>query len=140
MAHRIDQETVHSASDGHSLGELFSDLTRDMTTLVRQEVALAKAEVSQKTAHVGKDIGFLAAGGAVAYAGFLALVAALIIGLGQAGLTWWASALLVGVLVAGIGGFLVWRGLDNLKHETLVPEQTLETLKEDAAWAKAQTK
>jgi hypothetical protein len=139
MAYQIHREPVTSSSDGHSLGELFSTLTRDTTTLIRQEVALAKAELSQKAAHVGKDIGFLAAGGAVVYAGFLALVAALIIGLGQAGLTWWVSALLVGLLVAGLGAFLLWKGLDNLRHETLVPEQTIETLKEDATWAKAHT-
>jgi len=66
-----------------SLGELLGDLTREITTLVRQEMALAKAEMSQKAAKVGKDVGFIAAGGLVAYAGLLALVAALILGL------WW---------------------------------------------------
>jgi hypothetical protein len=45
----------------------------------------------------------------------------------------------VGILVAGLGAFLVWKGLDNLKREDLAPRQTLETLKEDAAWTKAQT-
>ena len=63
-----------------SLGELFADLMRETTTLIRQEVALAKSEMSQKAVSIGKDIGFLAAGGAVAYAGLLAIVAAIILG------------------------------------------------------------
>lgn len=129
-----------AAKEDRSLGELFGELSRETTTLVRQEVDLAKTEMSQKAAVVGKDVGFLAAGGAVAYAGLLALIAALIIGLGQAGVTWWLSALVVGLIVVGVGGFLVWRGLDNLKHETMVPQETIGTLKEDARWAKDQAK
>ena len=139
MAHEIYRETVRRQSDDRSLGELFSDLARDASTLVNQEIAIAKTELSQKAAEVGKDAGFLAAGGLVAYTGILALVAALIIGLGQAGLPWWLSAFIVGVVIAGIGAFLIWKGLNNLKRERLVPEQTVQSLKEDAAWAKAQT-
>jgi ABC-type xylose transport system permease subunit len=70
----------------------------------------------------------------VAYAGLLAIIAAVIIGLAAAGLAWWLSALLVGVVVAGIGGFLVMRGLTALKNEDLTPRETmqsLEDLKED---------
>jgi uncharacterized protein HemX len=144
MAHPLDPDQVSeerpAGKEDRSLGELFAELTRETTTLVRQEVDLAKTEMSHKAAEVGKDVGFLAAGGAAAYAGLLALIAALIIGLGQAGVTWWLSALVVGLIVAGIGGFLVWRGLNNLKHETKAPLETIETLKEDARWAKEQTK
>ena len=56
-----------------SLGQLFGDLSREMSTLVRQEVTLAKDEISQKAQSVGKDVGFMAAGGAVLYAGALGL-------------------------------------------------------------------
>jgi hypothetical protein len=126
------------ARDERSLGELFGDLTREITTLVRQEATLAKTEIGQKAARVGKDVGMLAAGGAVAYAGLLALIAAVIALLVEAGMTWWGSALLVGVVVAAIGGFLVWRGLDALKHEDLAPRETVETIKEDATWARRQ--
>ncbi len=125
--------------DNRSLGELFSALATDTGTLVRQEVELAKTEMTQKATRVGKDIGFLLAGGAVAYAGFLAILAAIAIGLGQLGLPWWVATLLVGLVVAGIGGFLVMRGLSALRQETPLPQQTLDTLKEDAEWAKAQT-
>jgi uncharacterized membrane protein YqjE len=124
--------------DERSLGELFSDLARETSTLVRQEVQLAKTEMTQKATAVGKDIGFLAVGGAVAYAGLLALIATIIIILGMAGLPWWLAALIVTVVVLAIGGFLVQRGLTALKHETLAPEQTIQTLKEDRQWAKEQ--
>jgi hypothetical protein len=125
--------------DEPSLGELFADLARNTTTLVRQEVELAKTEMSQKAARVGKDVAFLAIGGAVLYAGFLTLLAALIIGLGQLGLPWWLSALLVGLVVAAVGGFLIQQGLTALRRENLAPQQTIATLKEDAEWAKEQT-
>lgn len=123
-----------------SLGELFGDLARETSTLVRQEVELAKTEMSQKASNIGKDIGFLAVGGAIAYAGVLALGAALIIGLAQLGLPWWLSALLVGLVVAGIGYFLVQKGLSALKQQNLAPQKTIETIKEDVEWAKGQTK
>jgi len=125
--------------DNRSLGELFGDLARDTGTLVRQEIELARTEMTQKAMRVGKDIGFLLAGGAVAYAGFLAILAAIAVGLGQLGVPWWLAALLVGLVVAGIGGFLVMRGLSALRQETAVPQQTIDTLKEDAEWAKAKT-
>ena len=125
--------------DERSLGALFSELAQETTTLVRQEVQLAKTEMSQKATRVGKDVGFLAAGGAVAYAGFLAVLAGIIVLLGQV-IPMWLSALLIGLVVAGVGYFLVRRGLDALKQEDLAPRQTIETLKEDGQWAKDQTR
>ena len=130
---------MSTPQDNRSLGELFSALAKDTSTLVRKEVELAKTEMTQKATRVGKDIGFLLAGGAVAYAGFLAILAAIAIGLGQLGVPWWLAALLVGVVVAAIGGFLVMRGLSALRQETPLPQQTIDTLKEDAEWVKAQT-
>jgi len=126
-------------SEERSLGELFAELSRETTTLVRQEVDLAKTELSQKAAHVGKDVGFLAAGAAVLYAGFLALIAALIVGLGEAGLPWWVSALIVGLVIAGVGGYLVWTGINDLRSRNLAPTQTIESLKEDQRWVSNQT-
>ncbi len=130
---------MQGRDDDRSLGELFSTLAQDTSTLVRKEVQLAKTEMSQKASRVGKDVGFLAAGGAVAYAGLLAILAGIIVLLGQA-IPMWLSALLVGLVVAGVGYFLVRRGLDALKREDLAPRQTIETLKEDGQWAKDQTR
>ena len=124
--------------DDRSLGELFSELSQETTTLIRQEVNLAKTEMSQKASRVGKDVGFMAAGGAVAYAGLLAIIAGVIALLALV-IPLWLSALLVGLVVAAIGYFLVRRGLDALKQEDLAPRETIETLKEDKEWAKDQT-
>jgi hypothetical protein len=123
-----------------SLGELFGDLARDTGTLVRQEVELAKTEMTQKASRAARDVGLLAAGGLVAYAGFIGILAAIVLGLVAAGLDPWLAALLVGAVVAAVGALLVQRGLSALKREELAPRQTVETLKEDAQWAKEQVK
>jgi len=125
--------------DDRSLGELFSELAQETSTLVRQEVDLAKTEMGQKASRVGKDVGFLAAGGAVAYAGLLAILAGVIVVL-DTFLPLWLAALLVGLVVAAVGYFLVKKGLDALKREDVAPRQTIETLKEDGQWIKDQTK
>jgi hypothetical protein len=121
-----------------SLGELFADLTREMSMLVRQEVRLATTEIGHKVSHVGKDIAFVAAGGAIAYAGFLAVVAAVILALAHF-IPWWLSALLVGIAVIAAGYFLIQRGLSALKELDCAPRQTIRSIKEDVAWAKHQT-
>lgn len=126
-------------SDERSLGELFAELARETSTLVRQEVNLAKTELSQKAGQVGKDAGLVGAGGAIAYAGFLALIAGVILGLGTL-IPLWLSAIIVGLVVAGVGYTTLQRGREGLKRADLTPRQTLETLKEDTAWVKDQTR
>ncbi|MFN3652749.1 MAG: phage holin family protein [Armatimonadota bacterium] len=116
-----------------SLGELFGDLTREVTTLVREEVALAKAELTTKARRAGKDAGMIAAGGAIAYGGFLTLLAAVVFILAALGVPLWLSALLVGIAVTAGGGFLAWKGLDALKKEDLAPRETVEALTEDVS-------
>jgi len=123
-----------------SLGDLFSDLSREITKLVRQEITLARTELGQTASKVGRDIGFLAIGGLVIYAGLLVILAAIVIILATIGLPWWLSALIVGIIVAGIGYFLLRRGLDALKKENFAPQKTMETIKEDVEWAKEQTR
>jgi hypothetical protein len=129
---------MQQTRDDRPLGELFAELARETATLARQEVQLAKTEMTQKASQVGRDLAFLAVGGAVAYAGFLAIIAAVIIVLAANGLPWWLSALLVGLVVAGIGYVLVQKGLTALKQQDLAPRETIESLKEDTTWAKEQ--
>jgi len=129
---------MHQRRDEPTLGELFADLTREMTTLLRQEVRLATTEVGQKASAIGKNVAFLAVGGAVAYAGLLAVIAAIIMVFAHF-IPWWLAALIVGVAVAGIGYFLVQKGIDALKHLDVAPRRTITTLKEDVTWAKHQT-
>jgi len=124
--------------DERSLGDLFSDLSRETTTLVRQEVQLAKAELTQSATEVARGIGMLVAGGAVAYAGLLFLLLAIVYGLTEAGWDAWLSALVVGLVVVALGALLVLRARASLKPANLAPRRTIETLKEDQEWAKEQ--
>jgi uncharacterized BrkB/YihY/UPF0761 family membrane protein len=121
------------------LGDLFGDLATEMSNLVRQEVALARVEISQKAKHVGKNVGYLVVGGAVAYAAALAIIAAIIMLLGRY-MPDWGAALLVGVVVAGIGWLLIGKAMSALQQTEMTPRQTVETLKEDATWMKEQLK
>lgn len=125
--------------DQRSLGDLFAQLTRQMSTLVRQELELAGTEVTQRASRAGKDVGLLIAGGAVLYAGFLALLATVILALGEAGLPWWLAALIVAVVVVGVGYALVARARVALQHADLVPRTTVKTLTEDREWIQEQT-
>jgi xanthine/uracil permease len=124
--------------DERSLGDLFSDLSRETTTLVRQEVQLAKAELTQSATEAARGVGMLVAGGAVAYAGLLFVLLAIVFGLIEAGWDAWLSALVVGVVVVAIGAILVLRARESLKPANLAPRRTIETLKEDQEWAKEQ--
>jgi Flp pilus assembly protein TadB len=128
---------MEQPKDERSVGELLSDLTRELSTLFRQEVTLAKTEMTQKASKAGKDVAFLAVGGAVAYAGFLAILAGVVLVLGFV-LPWWLSALIVGVVVAAIGYFLIHKGQTALKQIDLTPQETAETLKENKQWLKEQ--
>jgi MFS family permease len=127
---------VQIRKDERSLGELFGELARDTGVLVRQEVHLATTEMTHKATSAAQNGAMIAVGGLVAYAGLLGILAALIIGLAAAGLGWWQAALLVGGVVALIGGLLLRRGIAALKHVDLAPRETLDSLKEDARWAK----
>ena len=127
---------MQARKDERSLGELFGDLAHDMGALVRQEVQLATTEVTHNLSRAARDVALIAIAGIVAYAGLLAILAALIIGLTVAGLSWWQAALAVGVVVAAIGALVVQRGIAALKHADLAPRETMETVKEDTQWAK----
>jgi drug/metabolite transporter (DMT)-like permease len=129
---------MQQSKEDLSLGELFADLSRETSTLVRKEVELAKTELTQKAARVGKDIGFMAVGGALAYAGLFFILATIAIVLITLGVPAWLSVLLVGLVAVGAGYFLIQKGRSALKKDNLAPSQTIETLKEDAEWAKQQ--
>jgi len=129
---------MQQSKDDRSLGELFAELARETSTLVRQEVTLAKTEMTDKATKAGKDVASMAVGGAVAYAGFLVILAAIVLLLAEV-MDTWLAAFIVGVAVLAIGYMLIQRGREALKKEDLAPRQTMETLKEDAEWAKRQT-
>ena len=125
--------------ENRPLGDLFGDLATEMSNLVRQEVALAKVEVAQKVKYVGRNVGYLVVGGAVAYAALLAILAGIIMLLARY-LPHWGAALLIGVVVAIVGWLLIGKALMALQQAELTPRETVETLKEDATWMKEQIK
>jgi len=120
----------HTGQEDRSLGELFGDLSREISSLVRQEMTLAKTEMSQKLARAGKDVALIAMGALLAHAALLAFVAGLAIILDKI-VPLWAAPLLAGIIVAAIGAALIMKGINSLKQEDLVPRQTIESLKED---------
>ncbi len=129
------------ASGDRSLGELFATLTSQLRQLIHQEVELARTEITANAIRTGRDASLIGAGGVVVHAGFLALVIAAIALLVSAfDLDPWISALIVAVLLFAIGGLLIQRGRSQLEATSLAPKRTLETLKEDAEWAKDQTR
>jgi hypothetical protein len=122
--------------DDRSLGQLFGDLTRQLTTLVRQEVDLARAEVTTKVGTTARDGALIGLGGALLYAAVLGLMATLVLLLVDAGWDPWPAALVVTLIVAAIGGALVVVGRNRLAEADLGPTRTIETLRADADRAK----
>ena len=120
-----------------SLGELFSDLAAQTGKLIRQEAALAKSELSDKAAAAGKDIGLIAAGAFIGYAGLLAVVAGVIVLLAYA-IPLWVSALAVGIVLGIVAYFLVSSGMSHIKNANWAPQESIESIKEDAQWLKNQ--
>ena len=131
------QTQMQIVKEERSLGDLFSELAADTGTLVRQEVALAQAELSGKATRVGKQVGFLAVGGAIGYAAMLAIMAGVIIGLSNF-IPLWIAALLVGAVVGAVSFFLISSAIERLKNTNLKPEESVESIKEDAQWLKNQ--
>lgn len=116
------------------LGELFSDLTRDMVDLVRQEIALARAEMSSKIAGIQTALISVAVGAAVALAGLFILLLAVVRGvevLLPPNIGPWLAPLIVGVVVAAIGYALIKSGSAELTADKLVPHKTMDSLKRD---------
>jgi membrane protein len=136
----MKEATMATTKDERTLGEMFTELSRETRTLVQQEIQLAKTELAEKASHMSKGAGMVAAGGLIAYGGFLAIIAAVVLVLIALGLPAWAAALLGGVLLAGGGYLLIRSGLTAFRPQTLKPTQTIETLKEDAQWLRSQTK
>lgn len=123
-----------SASGEPSLADLIKQLAQDSSTLVRQEMALAKAEMRENVQSVTRDVAMIAVGGGLLLVGLLALTAFLIAALGDALDNYWLAALIVGAVFAIIGGILAASNMKKLKGEGLKPDRTIHTLQEDKRW------
>jgi uncharacterized membrane protein YqjE len=133
----VNAEPVPSAASEPSLGELFKRVTTNTSELVRQEVALARAEMRENLATMAQDGARAGIGLGLALVGVLALTAFLIAGLGNLlDDRYWLAALIVGVVFLAIGIVLARNALGDIKRHGLVPDQTAESLRQDAAWAK----
>lgn len=122
------------------IGELVRDLSEQTSTLVRQELELAKVELTQKGKQAGVGAGMFGGAGAVALLALGALTAC-VIALLDKGMATWLAALIVAVVYAAIAGVLALMGRQRIKQAgPAAPEQTIETVKEDVQWAKTQAK
>ena len=122
------------------LGDLIRQLAQDSATLVRQEVALAKAELQSNVKSVARDLTMVAVGGVIALIGAMVLILFLVLAVGDALDEYWLGALIVGLLFVIVGGGLAKSNLNKLKHESVAPTRTLETLKEDKQWLQSEIK
>ncbi len=112
------------------LGELVAQLSRDASTLVQQEIALAKAELSESAEKLKLGVVSAATGAFVLYAGILTLIAAAVLLLAQA-VPSWLAALLVGGTVSVIGSVLVGRGKKSLDRVELLPKKAMHSVEQD---------
>jgi Flp pilus assembly protein TadB len=123
-----------------STGELLKQLSEQTTQLVHQELELAKADLTQKGRQAGAGVGLFGAAAAIGLLAAAALTTCLILAL-NAVMPAWLAALIVAVVYGIIAFVLVKQGQARMKRATPpVPEQTIETLKEDVQWAKTQAR
>ena len=122
------------------MGELLRDLSQQTATLVRQEIDLAKAEVTEKGKKAGVGAGMFGAAGIAGLATLGAFTAFLILVLNTF-MDAWAAAGIVTLIYAAVAGVLALQGKKKFDEASpLTPEQTIETVKEDVQWAKNPTK
>jgi uncharacterized membrane protein YqjE len=124
----------------HSTGDLVKQLSEQTTTLVRKEIELAKAELSEKGKVAGQGAGMF---GGAAVVGLLALatLTTTILALLDKAMDLWIAALLVTLAYGAIAGVMAISGRDRVKQGMPpAPEQTVETVKEDVQWARSQAK
>jgi MFS family permease len=123
-----------------SLGELFKDLSSETSTLIRQEMALARAELTEKGKEAGKGAGLFGGAGVVGLLAAGALTAAIILLLDEV-MASWLAALIVAAVYAAVAAVLALRGKEEIKGAAPpVPEQTVDSVKEDVAWAKTRAR
>ncbi len=121
-----------------STGQLVSDLTNQISRLVRDEARLAQAEVTQKAKRLGVGAGLFGGAGLVAFFGLAVLIAAVVLALALV-VPGWLAALIVAAVYGAIAAVLALTGKNKVREAApAVPEETLETVKEDVEWAKTQ--
>jgi len=127
------------AGAADSVSGLFSELWRHSTTLVQEEVELAKTEVSEKATHAAVSAGAIAIGGAVLMAGFIVLLQAAVNALAPLlppDIAAWLAPAIVGLVVIVIGFIMVSGGVKALDTKHLAPRRTMDSLRRDTDMVK----
>jgi xanthine/uracil permease len=124
--------------ESRSVGELVRDLANDVTSLVRQELNLARTEAQDKVHQTIAAVVAMIAGALIAFAALIVLLDALVYGLTEAGLERWLAALIVGGVVAIVGFILVRKGQNDLSATRLAPERTTANVRKDINLVKEQ--
>jgi uncharacterized membrane protein YqjE len=134
---RFDFEAGGNGNGGHEapVGELLKRLGQDTSTLVKQEITLAKLELRESAKGLAKDAGKLGAAAGLGLFGAFAFLAFVIVGLGDLIDNYWLSSLIVAVLLLGAAAVLAKGAMKHMKQNSLAPEETVQTLKEDQRWA-----
>ena len=122
-----------------SIGELFSDLSQQTADLIRQEVRLAKAELSGKLADVGKHAAMIAAAAVVGLTAVIALAATIALLLIEVGVAPWGAAAITAVALGVVAFLLAQQGLYALRQKSIAPVETINSLKETTQWLKNST-
>lgn len=119
------------------LSSLLNELTQATASLFRQEIRLARAELTDKARQAGRGAAEIAVGAVILLVALGALTAAAILGLALV-VEPWLAALIVGVALALVGGIVLVVGLSNLRTGNLAPRRTMGTLRDNTRWAKEQ--
>jgi hypothetical protein len=137
-AARVAPHDTSSSSDPREqpIGELLKQLSSDTATLVKQEMALARAELTQQGKRAGLGAGLVGGAGLFGLGAFGALTACLIALLATAIDHTWLAALIVALVYGAIAGVLALQGKNKIQEATPPAPQTVETVKEDVQWAK----
>ncbi|MDG9725809.1 MULTISPECIES: phage holin family protein [unclassified Streptomyces] len=126
-------------TDDRSVGQLMSGVTADLQTLFRQEIELAKAEIKEEGTRAGKAAGMFGGAGFAGYMVLLFLSLAAVLGLANVMDGGWA-ALIVTAVWAVAAAVLYMKGRAGMRTVSPKPERTVETMKENAEWARHPTR
>jgi hypothetical protein len=126
--------------DSRGIGDLLGDLGRQVSTLVRKVIDLARVEVTSSVGRMSRGAAMAGVGGSVVYAGVLVLLLAAVLGLIEAGMDAWLAALVVAAITVVVGGAIASIGVRQMQTTELAPKQTAETVRENVEFVKEQMK
>ena len=127
--------TTAPPKSDRTIAALLADLADQASSLIRHELALFKAELLEKLGLIGQGVGAIATGALIAFSGWLALVAAAVLGLAIV-VSPWLAAMIDGLVLLGLGAALLYFGKSRLDAEALAMRRTLDSLRADEAWVR----